>query len=169
MKSTEDRTIERIKEEGYDQRWCEEEKEEEERRKRKEEERKREEERKLKEEEERRKREEEKRKRDRRECIILGIIISIIVYSICIFFKERDIFPFYFLIVLIVSGILFRNLIDALTYHLGCFTSILLFIAGIALSLLPIFIGAITKSTIMYFFVAAIMGGVFGFLFSEGL
>lgn len=179
MKSTEDHTIERIKKEGYDQRWCEEEKEKEERRKREEERKlkeveeliKRGEERKLKEEEERRKREEEEDEK-RRISIFLGIIISISVYSICIFFKERfgqesDLFIFTFLIVAIVSGILFKKLIYELTYLDGCFTGILLFIAGVALFLLPFIIGSITESTIWYLFVAAIMGGVFGFFCSE--
>lgn len=122
--------------------------------------------------EEERQRELKLEKRGKRIGFILGIIISIIVYSICIFFLERfgqesDLFIFTFLIVAIVSGILFKKLIYELTYLDGCFTGILLFIAGVALFLLPFIIGSITESTIWYLFVAAIMGGVFGFLCSE--
>ena len=51
----------------------------------------------------------------------------------------------------------------------GCFTGILLFIAGVALYSLPFIIQYITGSGIMYFSVAAIMGGVLGFLCSVDL
>lgn len=107
MKSTEDRTIERIKKEGDDQRSCEakerREREEEERRKceeeRKlkdeEERRKREEERKLKEEEELRKRCEERRKRkeeaerkSKKRKVIYNIILSIGVGCILLYMRS---------------------------------------------------------------------------------